>query len=553
LYASYGDMVETEEAIALKLGFVHTPARSPLSARQLLEQGLVGPRGIDQHALRGNGLVAGFSKAEVRFSVFRALLCGLPLYYSISEDGILCCDRLKFLVDVLDRLELDEAAVPEHFLTFGSQGSRTYFRNVQRLRPGECLKWGETGLKVDLVKDLRSLKADSMGSMDPRSPLIYRRLKEALGTYIRDIQESGSDFGNLLSGGVDSSLTQVLINEHVGAVRPKSFSYRVHVPSFEAEVGYVKRAQLEFDTEHTFIDILPQDYPGLLVRATEVLGRPVYTAMEPCKLAIAEFLAANPDSPRYFFNSQGADNVFGSSVAQKVRKLDLAGKIPASAFILSSAGGLLKPFTGRSQTLLKAATILRDPNHLVAPINRSPISADLDFALGCFGEQAVQRVFEIRRGQELEYLDSDNYLEKVHFTLFWGGFHNVTSQCTVLFMAHDREVVYPFMDDDVVRVSFAIRPERRYIRGRRVKPILKDILEQRSSSPAARLPKLGSSFNPDVFVWMDSGPLRELVRDIERPGFLSKSDFERLLEQPRYYFLWALLTFDVFNKRFLKR
>ena len=58
--------------------------------------------------------------------------------------------------------------------------------------------------------------------------------------------------------------------------------------------------------------------------------------------------------------------------------------------------------------------------------------------------------------------------------------------------------------------------------------------------------------------WMRSGPLEEMVHAIERPGFLSKSDFEKLLKVPTWspldepnWFLWNLLIFDLFQKRIL--
>ena len=554
-HASYGDVAETEETVALKLGFVRTPAGSPLSAQQLLDQGLVSPENVDAHALRGNALLICSSKAEAKFSVFRTLFSGPPLYYVVSDEGILCCDRLRWLVDLLDHLELDEAAIPQHFLLLGTLGAQTYFRNVRRLRSGEHLKWKESNLNVRLVKDFRSFKADpTFEKVDGRSPLIHQWLKDLVGAYVDEIRQSGSDFGNLLSGGVDSSLAQLLINEHVPAVRHKSFSYRMLAPSFEPEVEYARQAQLAFNTEHTFVDILPTEYPEWIVRSTEVLGQPVHMAIEPCKLALAEFLAKSPGSPHYFFDSQGAGVYFGSNVARKIKWLSLAHKVPASPWILNVAGRLLKPITGRSQSLLKAAVILRDPNHLVAPINTIGTSPNFDFALRCFGRATVQGVFELRRGEEVEYLNSDRYQEKVHVVDGFLTGNHLVSQSSEFYMANDRELIYPFFDEDAIRVSFAVKSEQRYVRGfNRVKPVLKDILEQRSSSPASRLPKLGSSFTPDLKTWMDVGPLREMILDIERPGFLSKPDFEGLLERPDYFFLWALLTFDLFSKRFLKK
>ena len=53
--------------------------------------------------------------------------------------------------------------------------------------------------------------------------------------------------------------------------------------------------------------------------------------------------------------------------------------------------------------------------------------------------------------------------------------------------------------------------------------------------------------------------MRDMVQAIERPGFLDKSDFERLLEVPTWdpldepnWFLWNLLTFDIFQKQVVR-
>ena len=57
-YTTYGDVAETDQAIAIKLGFLRSPEMSPLSASQLLEQQIVGLGSIDSGRVRGNALVA---------------------------------------------------------------------------------------------------------------------------------------------------------------------------------------------------------------------------------------------------------------------------------------------------------------------------------------------------------------------------------------------------------------------------------------------------------------------------------------------------------------
>jgi hypothetical protein len=55
-----------------------------------------------------------------------------------------------------------------------------------------------------------------------------------------------------------------------------------------------------------------------------------------------------------------------------------------------------------------------------------------------------------------------------------------------------------------------------------------------------------------LFGWMRDGELSELVREIERPGFINQKDFEQKLENPDW-FTWSMLTLDLFNKLVLKQ
>lgn len=154
-YTSYGDVAETERAIVLKLGFVRSPTKSPLSAQQLLGQKIATPQRIAHDALRGNALIACFDKTEAKFVAFKNLLSLPQLYYWMSGDELIGSDNLRCLVDVLDRVELNEDMIPFHFMFRHVPGTLTYFQNVQRLFPGQLLKWKEGNLDIRCVQDLR--------------------------------------------------------------------------------------------------------------------------------------------------------------------------------------------------------------------------------------------------------------------------------------------------------------------------------------------------------------------------------------------------------------
>ncbi len=135
----------------------------------------------------------------------------------------------------------------------------------------------------------------------------------------------------LLSGGVDSSLLQYFINQHTSQLPPRSFSFAIRVPSFENEIKYARQSSQLFHTDHTFVDIQPEDFPGLLTRAIDILAQPPILAPEPSKLSIAELAQATHLPDRYFFCGQGADTVFGLAFSEKIKRLHEIGKIPGAA------------------------------------------------------------------------------------------------------------------------------------------------------------------------------------------------------------------------------
>jgi len=479
------------------------------------------------------------------------------LYYRASNGEFIGSDNLKCLITLIDRIELNEDIVPFHFVFRHAPGTLTYFQNIHRLSPGQILNWREGNLSVRHVQDLRFTDDDfSFGRIDTHSvATLYQELQSVVGATVSEITESGQGLGNLLSGGVDSSVLQLILNEKSAPNLVNSFSFApVRTPSFEFEVKYARQASEIFQTEHTFVHFTPEEYPALVCRAVDILGQPVLSDVEPCKLALAEFLREHAKDLHFFFVAQGADTLFGLGITQKIKLLKLLGKLPGSKLALTGIGKLLRPFTERGQTFQKGAQILSrpdDPHLFVAPINTIAVYVNLDIVRRAFGDTTVRRVLEYRRDLEMQYLSSTDYVEKVHVIDLLSDTYEIEAQSGQIFLANGKEQIYPFMDDDIIRISLAFQPKVRYIKGWRTKPLLKDILEQNGLSTIARRPKGGSVFTPDLYAWMRSGPLREMIRAIDLPGFLSKADFERLVEKPDH-FLWSLLTWDIFQKNILR-
>jgi asparagine synthetase B (glutamine-hydrolysing) len=555
-FTSYGDVAESEDAIVFKAGFLRSLEKSPLSSRQLLDRKHIAPQGIDVDAFRGNALITCFNKTQAEFLAFKNLLSQPQLYYRVSGGEFIASDRLRCLIDVLDQVELNEDVVPFHFVFQHAPGPLTYFKDVHRLLPGQVLRWKEGRLSISQVQYLRfSDVGPVFDRVDSQTvAALYQELSSVIEAYVREIERSGHELGNLLSGGVDSSICQLIINEQLSSTPARSFSFALaQEPCYEREITYARQATKIFETEHTFVEFTARDYPDLVVKTIETLGQPMITHIEPCKLLIASFLAKHEANYRFFFTALAADVLFGLGITRKIKAIELLRRIPGARLSLALCGKLLEPFTERCRVLLKGAELLSsfdDPHPFIAPASTIGTCSDLDIACRAFGTETVTDVLEYRRSLQKEYLASADCAERVHATLLLSYFYEIQAQSGQLFLACDKEQVYPFLDDDIIRISLAFRPRVRYIQGLRTKPALKDILEHHGLSSIARKRKGGTGFDKALSAWMRSGPLREMVADVERPGFLSKADFAEMTQAPGES-LWSLLVFGVFKKRVL--
>jgi asparagine synthetase B (glutamine-hydrolysing) len=558
-YTSYGDVAESEEEVVLKLGFLRSTTKSVINARQLLDQKLVGPKSIDNSAFSGNALVVGISKTEPVFSAFKTLMAMPQLYYAVSDDGILCSDVLRCIVRSIPHCELDEAILPQHFLFRTTLGSFTYYRGVQRLLPGNYLKWANGNLDTRLKRTLDAVIDESEYIRDDSRALklLYESLQDVVGDYITQIETGSQGLANLLSGGVDSTFIQYFINAKSSQRPSRSISYAIRVPAFKFEVEYARQASQLLNTAHTFVEYSPQDYPGLLNRAVDILAQPPSLETEPSMLAIAEFVRAANWPERYFFTALAADSLFGERESLKLKGLHYIQKLPFASCLLRGLGTALAPVTGRSKMLIKGAEIIAsecDPDAYASPSNFFHVyvfGSDWEVVRHCFGDRALREAQAYRRNLAAQYSKSHHYLDKVHFIDLLTDTYEITMQRQQLFLAHNLHQVDPFSDEDLLKVALTFHPDMRYIKGLRYKHLLKRLLQQKINAPVARKRKGGSTIPEDLITWMRSGPLNPLVEDIHRPGFMSKADFESVLQNSNY-FLWRLLTFDIFHKRVLE-
>jgi len=549
-YTSYGNVAETNEAIVVKLGFMRSLEKSPLTSKAILEKKLIGPGFIRSSEMRGNGLIYCFGKTSPKFVAYKTIL-GVPqLYYYELNGEIICSDRLSCLVKLLDRVELNEDVVPMHFLFRSIPGGLTYYRHISRLLPGQFIRWVDGQVREQSISEMDTtsiLNGNDTGSTNT----ISSALNEVVGDCYIQTNASGESVATLLSGGVDSTLIQYFANLHDNNDEHHSFSYAVNSTDFQREIQYAQKASNLLRTNHTFVPLNPEDFPGLLTRTVDILAQPPILETEPCMLSIAEYAAREQLPYRYFLSGQGADTLFGLTYSVKLKGIQTLRNIPGSVCMLKGLGKLFSPFARFSNMLGKGRQILLvegDSDSFLSPSNSIAVYGDIEILRHCFGDEVLKKALKYRRDYAADYLDTDHYLEKVHMIDLMTDTYELGAQRQQIFLAHQKEQLHPFFDDEILRAAFAFPPDARYIKGFRPKYLLKNILSQETHSTVSKSPKGFSIFENDLYSWMNSGPLRELVESIERPAFLSKSEYERQIKKPDY-FLWILLNFDIFYKQ----
>lgn len=559
-YSSYGDVAESQETLVLKLGFLRSKTKSTLNARQLLDQKLVGSRIIDTDGFTGNGVVVGLSKTDPVFSVFQTIMSVPQLYYSESEDGIICSDVLRIIIQLIPKRELNTAILPQHFLFRSVYGSATYFSGVERVIPGQYLKWADGNTEIRRVRSLDAVATEAEYIRDDVKALnmLSESLQDVVSDYVRQVESKNQGLVTLLSGGVDSSLVQYLVSANSTRKPSRSVSYAIQVPSFEFEIEYARQASQLLQTEHTFVKYTPEDYPGLLFRSIEILAQPLNLEIEPSMLAIAEYVQAAQWPERYYFTGAGGDTILGGDSTVKLKGLNTIRKLPFVVPLLKGLGTVLSSLPKQSRMFLKGANIIEsenDPDSFYSPSNSAMVyiaDENIDIIHHWFSDQELRETFANRRDLVAQYTKSENYIDKVYLIDQFTDLTELAAQNHQLFLAHKLEQVSSFYDEDFLKTALTIHPDIRYIKGFKYKYLLKRMLAKKTSDAYAYRKKGDSIAHNDLLEWMHSGFLKPVVNDISRPDFLSEVDFNRLKQNPDYL-LWSLLNYDLFMKQVVNK
>ena len=497
--------------------------------------------------LEGSFTIILLNKAERTITIYRNILGLPPIYYSQTQKSAVFSDNLSILAQIhsnLDsKLEVNSRQLPTHLMFGRPSGRETLFKGIFKVMPGEQACFRENNVSLLQLQTF----ADIIGpTIDDCAEYLEKVMQKIIGEYTRTYPRMGSFF----SGGVDSSYIQAhLVQCLSGDLRTYSVDL-VH-PSWKREHEYAKSGSEFFKSRHTFIRVVPRTYPSLLIETTEMLGQHVCHAQTAFVPIISG--AAVQDVP-VCLCGMCADTLFGTEIGRHIDVSYQIRRLVPWNFIrrIMMRTVEILPKTRLSsdwlQTMQECMELdLKNDSSPTHPFNTSQ-RANLGLMFDIFGRKKVTEAMYQRRAMLTRYKITGTIKRRVHSlylllcTEICERFYQVAS-CSGLNM------IFPYLDSRIVKATLSMNTHYR-LPPMQTKKVLKDALGK--YLPNELVYRKKSAWGVPLFEWLGTGGvLSQLVEKINEYPFLEGK--MNAVKKTQGWFLWNLLTFDLWHKLFIDR
>lgn len=276
--------------------------------------------------LNGKFAFAIYDRKQGRIILGRDRVGIEPLFYFHDADQVVFSTSLASIVNLPEvGKELDYRAVYQFLLFCYNPALFTFFKNVNKLRPGHLLVI-ENG-KADLKRYWNLSFADQRNSDEAE---VSDRLLELMKDAVKIRFDKNQKRGVFLSGGMDSSTMVALTSEHAEN-RLSTFSFRCRGESFD-ESHYAKIMADHYRTQHHLVEYSP-DHVELIQEIASLMDEP----FGDLGINIASYLLGREaqNEVTNIFTGDGGDELYGGHPVYEADKM--------AERIEKTPGFLLKP------------------------------------------------------------------------------------------------------------------------------------------------------------------------------------------------------------------
>jgi asparagine synthase (glutamine-hydrolysing) len=517
-----------------------------------------GPRAVEE--LRGMFAFAIWDQSRRRLVLARDRLGIKPLYYTLSDDGVICfASEIKALVEARAvRAELNYDALADYAANRSTSGEETLFRGVKRLLPGHTLVWSDGRIEIERYWDLSFAKPTDRLSDDQYVDQFSELFRESVRLRLM----ADVPLGMFLSGGIDSSAIVSVMSEMV-AEPIKTFSVAFEERDAN-ELEYARMVARAFGTDHHEIIVSPQQFfdalPSLVYQEDEPIAHP-----SSIPLYFVSKLAS--EHVKVVLTGEGSDELLAGYDKYRKTVFNLAlgrayhKSMPASARrAIENAVMKLNPASRARQKLSRTFLCLSPEIEDIYFDNFSVFSRAMQRRL--FTRETVERMTErdpYRAPLELiGETDSGELLDQLLSADMKTYLHELLMKQDQMSMAASIESRVPFLDHKLV--EFAARlPIGMKLRGLTTKYILRQSMANRLPKEILTRRKMG--FPVPIGSWLrgqfshvvDEYVLnsRSLDRGIFDAAFVRELAARHQSGENHSERLWALINFEIWQRRFI--
>jgi asparagine synthase (glutamine-hydrolysing) len=517
-----------------------------------------GPRAVEE--LRGMFAFAIWDAPRRRLVLARDRLGIKPLYYTLSDDGVICfASEIKALIEARSvRAELNYDALADYAANRYTSGEETLFRGVKRLLPGHTLTWTDGRVEINRYWDVSFAKPEeSLGEQE-----YVERFGELFEESVRLRLMADVPLGMFLSGGIDSSAIVAAMSRMV-TDPVKTFS--VAFAEREAnELEYARMVSRAFGTEHYETVVSPDQFfdalPALVYQEDEPIAHP-----SSVPLFFVSKLAA--ERVKVVLTGEGSDELLAGYGKYRTTVYNLAAGRAYNKATPEALRGVVKrlieamPRHWRGRQKLSRTFLCLEPG-----------IQDIYFDnFSVFSRSMQQRLFtyETRSrmatadpySASLDHIgtsDARQLLDQLLAADLKTYLHELLMKQDQMSMAASIESRVPFLDHKLVEFAAAL-PVKMKLRGLATKYILRRAMSKRLPQEILTRKKMGfpvpvgswfrGRFSRVIDEYVLSSRARE--RAIFNHDYVNEIVARHAKGENHAERLWALVNFEIWQRRFI--
>lgn len=471
-------------------------------------------------------------------------------FQQVNDSVVFASDIQAIFSSSITEKELSDQGIYNYFYFHMVPSPGSIYKNVEKLLPGQRIIFSKGKLDKKFYWHT-PYQDNNSASFEQLNTDFHKILRKSVQSRMDQ-----TEIGAFLSGGLDSSTVSGILSE-LSDSSAKTFSIGFDAKGYD-ETPFARIVARHFKTDHHEYYVTPRDVVDAVPLIAQFYDEPFGNASAIPAYFCAKF--AKEQGIKTMLGGDGGDEIFAGNeryVKQQIFEHYLTLPETLRTRIIEPVFSILPgrntlPLLRKANSYIQQARIplparLEGYNFL----NRTPLEQifNRDFLSSVDPHWPLEMLNEA-----YDRTDSDDTLHKMlhldmKVTIADNDIRKVNKMCALAGV----DVVYPFLDDEMVNFAAAIPPQLKIKHGK-----LRYFFKKATSGflPDETINKQKHGFGLPFGIWMkEYKPLHELAREslssLEQRGYFNKDYIENLWqlhekEHSSYYgvMIWVMMMFE---------